>query len=138
MIKVFIDTNVVLDFLLKRESFYDDARTIMAMGYNNLCVLYISSLSFSNIAYIARKKFTGDSLYQCFSEIRELMHVSSVTESDIDAAIQLRANDFEDSVQYCSALSVGVDCIVTRNCKDFPFSNIAVLSPQEFIAKYLS
>ena len=86
MRKVFVDTNVVLDFLLSRESFFEDARLIMAMGYNGLCGLYMSSLSFSNIAYIARKRFTGDSLYDCFSEIRELLSVSPVTESEVDAA----------------------------------------------------
>ena len=69
----------------------------------------MSSLSFSNIAYIARKRFTGDSLYDCFSEIRELLSVSPVTENEVDAAINLRANDFEDAVQYCSAKSVGAE-----------------------------
>lgn len=133
MNRVFIDTNIVLDFLLRREGFYEDARTIMAMGYNIICKLYMSSLSFSNIAYIARKKFDGDALYDCFSEIRELIHVSSVTESDIDAAIRIRVKDFEDAVQYYSALSVSADCIVTRNVKDFSFSQINVFTPDKFI-----
>lgn len=136
MRKVFVDTNVVLDFLLSREIFFEDARLIMAMGYNGLCGLYMSSLSFSNIAYIARKRFTGDSLYDCFSEIRELLSVSPVTENEVDAAINLRANDFEDAVQYCSAKSVGADCIVTRNVKDFTFSDIEVLTPSDFVSNY--
>ena len=101
MKKVFVDTNVILDFLLKRDEFYENARFVMAMGYNDYCKLYISSLSFSNVAYIARKKFNGDALYECFLEIRELIDVSPVTEGEVDAAIALKAKDFEDALQYC-------------------------------------
>ena len=70
--KVFIDTNVALDFLMRRKDFYEESRAVMALGYNGYCSLFLSSLSFSNVAYIARKKFEGSSLYDCLSEIREL------------------------------------------------------------------
>lgn len=131
--KVFVDTNVVLDFLLKREGFFEDARMVMVLGYNKLCDLYMSSLSFSNIAYIARKELAGDDLYDCFSDIRELLSVSSVTQEEVDGAIKLKAKDFEDAIQYFSAKSMDADCIVTRNTKDFAFSEIAVLTPGEFL-----
>jgi len=137
MMKVFVDTNVVLDFLLKREDFFEDARMIMALGYNKRCDLYMSSLSFSNIAYIARKQLKGDALYECFSEIRELLSVSPVTQVELDQAILLRASDFEDALQYCSAKTVGADCIVTRNTKDFQFSEIVILTPSEFVKKMM-
>lgn len=133
MLKVFVDTNVVLDFLLKREGFFGEARMVMALGYNKLCELYMSSLSFSNIAYIARKELSGDDLYGCFSDIRELLAVSSVTQEEVDEAIRLKARDFEDAIQYFSAKSVEADCIVTRNIGDFPFSDITVLTPREFL-----
>lgn len=131
--KVFVDTNVVLDFLLKREGFFEEARMVMVMGYNKLCDLYMSSLSFSNIAYIARKEFSGDALYGCFSDIRELLSVSSVTQEVVDGAIKLKAKDFEDAIQYFSARSIQADCIVTRNIKDFTFSEIPVYKPGEFL-----
>lgn len=135
MKKVFVDTNVILDFLMKRSDFFDDVRTIMAMGYNHYCELYMSSLSFSNIAYIARTKLKGEALYKCFSSLRELIKVSSVTQADVDLAIKLQAKDFEDALQYYSAKSVDADCIVTRNVKDFSFSEIEILTPGEFIEK---
>jgi len=137
MMKVFVDTNVVLDFLLKREDFFEDARMIMALGYNKRCDLYMSSLSFSNIAYIARKQLKGDALYECFSEIRELLSVSPVTQVELDQAILLRASDFEDALQYNSAKTVGADCILTRNTKDFQFSEIVILTPSEFVKKMM-
>lgn len=91
---VLIDTNVILDFLMKREGFFEDARTVLALGYNKHYTLYISSLSFSNIAYIARKKYTGDALYECFSEIRELVNVSPVNEVEVDSAIKTSFKGF--------------------------------------------
>ncbi len=135
MKKVFIDTNVILDFLMKRTGFFEEAKTIMAIGYNQYCELYMSSLSFSNIAYIARQKLVGEALYNCFSSLRELVKVSSVCQNDVDLAIKLQAKDFEDALQYYSAKSVDVDCIVTRNVKDFSFSEIEILTPGEFIEK---
>ena len=133
MKKVFVDTNVILDFLMKRPDFFEEARMIMAMGYHHCCELYMSSLSFSNIAYIAKTKLKGEALYKCFSSLRELISVSSVTQADVDLAIKLQAKDFEDALQYYSAKSVDVDCIVTRNVKDFSFSEIEILTPDEFV-----
>lgn len=105
----------------------------MALGYNGYCRLYLSSLSFSNIAYIARKKFVADSLCRCLSDLRELVTVSVVDEMVVDSAISLHVKDFEDAMQYFSAQSVNADCIVTRNVNDFSFSDIQILSPQDFL-----
>lgn len=82
--KVFLDTNVILDFFMRREPFFEDAKTIITLGYNRCCELYVSSLSFSNIAYIARKKFQGDDLYKIFSGIREFSKITAVDEDSID------------------------------------------------------
>ena len=133
MKKVFVDTNVILDFLMKRPGFFDDARTVMALGYNKRCDLYMSSLSFSNIAYIARKEIVGEVLYDCFSALRELMQVSAISQADVDSAIMLRVGDFEDALQYYSAKSIDADFIVTRNVKDFLFADIDVLLPSDLI-----
>ncbi len=137
MKKIFVDTNVILDFLMKRPEFFAEARTVMALGYNKRCDLYMSSLSFSNIAYIARKEFVGDALYNCFSALRELMGVSAISQADVDSAIKLRAGDFEDALQYYSAKSINADYIVTRNVKDFSFSDIDVLLPGDLINMFL-
>lgn len=130
---VFLDTNVLLDFLLKRED-YAEAREILTMGYQGKLLLYVSSLSFSNIAYITRKTFRGNALYEVFQGLRELVNVSKVDSVTIDKAIALRAADFEDALQYYSALSVDARAVVTNNTKDFLFSEIEVLTPRQFLA----
>lgn len=62
MKKIFLDTNVILDYYLDQEGFSDEAERIFTYGCGNILSLFISSLSFSNVAYIARKKFPGDAI----------------------------------------------------------------------------
>ena len=133
--KVFVDTNVMLDFLLRRTDVFEEARAILAWGYNRRYDLFMNTLSFANIAYIARKQLKGDALYDCFCEIREMLSVAPVTQVELDQAILLRTDDFEDALQFCSAKTIGADYIVTRNKQDFPFSTIEVLTPKEFVQR---
>lgn len=134
--KVFWDTNIILDYFMSREEYQHDAEQILTMGYNNECTLYTSSLSFSNIAYISRKKFSGNQLYELLFAIREVIQCTPVDECMVDEAIRLKAGDFEDALQFYSAKGIHADCIVTRNQKDFSFSDIKVFLPKEFLADF--
>lgn len=131
---IFLDTNIILDFLMKRDDFLKDAECILDMGYNQECKLFLSSLSFSNIAYIARQRYRGNELYDLLDKVREMMDVADVDKWAVERALKLRAKDFEDALQYYSALKINADYIITRNKKDFSFSDIKVLTPKEFIA----
>lgn len=136
MMKVFLDTNIILDYFLAREEHLHDAEAILTMGYNGECELYISSLSFSNIAYISRKKFSGSRLYHLLNAIRELVHCAPVDECIVDNAIQIQAKDFEDALQFFSAKGIHADYIITRNKKDFTLAtDINVISPKDFLTK---
>lgn len=134
---VFLDTNVVLDYLMERGDFYKDSEYIFQAAYNDEVELCLSALSFSNIAYITRKKFSKDELYELF-ELRKMVIRTKVDDRVVDAAITSKAKDFEDALQYFSAIQAGVDCIVTRNTKDFEFAKIKVLTPNEFLAQYIN
>lgn len=131
---IFLDTNIILDFLMKRDDFLKDAERILDMGYNQEYKLFLSSLSFSNIAYIARQRYRGNELYDLLDKVREMMDVADVDKWAVERALKLRAKDFEDALQYYSALKINADYIITRNKKDFSFSDIKVLTPKEFIA----
>lgn len=131
---IFLDTNIILDFLMKRDDFLKDAERILDMGYNQECKLFLSSLFFSNIAYIARQRYRGNELYDLLDKVREMMDVADVDKWAVERALKLRAKDFEDALQYYSALKINADYIITRNKKDFSFSDIKVLTPKEFIA----
>lgn len=111
---VFLDTNVLLDFFLKREG-VDHARRILSMGYEKSCILCVSSLTFSHIAYIMRKVAKGDALYDILDTLTEMVNIIAVDDEVIVNAIYLRADDFEDAIQYYSAKKMNVTCIVTNN-----------------------
>lgn len=133
MTKVFLDTNVALDFLLRRPLFVQDAADICALTQTGDVCLFLSALSFSNMAYILRKDMQREAIYASMESLRIIANVSPVGQGELDAALALRARDFEDALQYYSALSVGADCIVTRNKKDYAFAEIPVMTPSEFL-----
>lgn len=134
MMKVFLDTNVLLDYYLNREG-ADVAESILAMGYGKVYEVYVSALSFSNIAYITRQKFPGEQIYSVLDTLLELAEVTAVDNSVVQQAVALHAKDFEDAMQYYSAQAIEADCIVTNNIKDFLFSKIPVYRPKEFLDK---
>lgn len=133
MRKVFLDTNVILDYYLDREEFSNDAEAIFALGYSKVCSLFVSALTFANIAYIARKKFTGNTIYSVLDSLQELVDVTSVDSNVVRESVVLQSKDFEDALQFNSAKIAGMDCIVTRNIKDFASFDMEVMTPGEFL-----
>lgn len=134
--KLFIDTNVVMDFMEYRTPFVYDAIHIIRMGYEGVHQLFASDLTFANVAYLSRKSMSLELLYEQLSVLRTYLYIAGVGEQAIDYALSLRHKDFEDVLQYCAAKRISADCIVTRNKKDFSFSDIPVMTPDEFLTKY--
>ncbi len=134
MKKLFLDTNFIIDYLL-REEFKNDSQQFLAEGSKRKCKFYISFLSVANFAYIARKLSTTE-LYRYLSALSNLFIIIPNTDSQIKSAIDLQASDFEDALQYQAALDAGCECIITRNEKDFGFSQIPVLSASDFVDRY--
>ena len=136
MIKTFIDTNIFLDILCKREKFVDDALSIFDMAVDNQIELLISDLSIANIKYITRKEIPIDKFYDLIKTFRPIFTIVPLGADVIDKALDLRANDFEDALQYFSAVQANADCLVTRNIKDYGFAKMEVWNSQTFLAKY--
>lgn len=132
--KIFVDTNVLIDLICQREG-YEQAGKILALGEFSQYTLYTSVLSIANIAYILRKVLKGDVLYQTMGKLSERIRISSMTQDDFDRAVALKASDFEDALQYYSALQADCEAIITRNKEDFLFSEISVYTPTEFLSK---
>lgn len=132
MNKIFIDTNVLLDFLLNRDG-ADEAEAIFRLSEQDAFLLLLSSLSMSNIAYITRKIYKGEQLYEELEMVRSFVRLTVIDEVCVDEAISLRAIDFEDSLQYISAKKANADVIVTNNIKHFHFDDIKVMTPAEFL-----
>ena len=116
--KVFLDTNIILDLLLQREGWEHSAQiiTLQEKGRLHLC---ISILTMVNVAYVYRKT-VGESLAVVnLKYISSLMEVIPMDAVMMDEAIQAGGRDFEDSFQAVAAATAGCDVIVTRNTRDF-------------------
>lgn len=134
--KVFIDTNIFLDILFRREQFVDDALCIFDMAVDDKIELLISDLSIANIKYITRKEIAVDQFYEIIQTFRPIFTIVPLGAGVIDSAIDLKAYDFEDALQYFSAVQAGADCLVTRNIKDFGFAKMEVMDSKSFLSKY--
>lgn len=131
--RVFLDTNIVLDYLLKREPFSDEARRLFMLGYAGLIHLYMSDITLTNIAYITRKVISKEDFYLTIDKFLKYIKVTSIGQQIVELAIKEKWDDFEDCVQYLSALKFEADCIITRNTDDFRMADIPVYTPTSFI-----
>lgn len=130
--KVFLDTNILLDYVEEREHFSKYASIIFQLSLMGEIELYAIDISFINIAYILRK-VSSDILYGALDILLQRINVLSVTGYELKMATKAKHKDFEDCVQYYSALSGEMDCIVTRNKKDFENLDIPIYTSTEFL-----
>lgn len=131
MRRIFLDTNFVIDYLL-REDYKAVCQRFLEEGIRRRYTFCISFLSVANFAYVARRAPSAV-LYRHVSSLCQLFEIIPNTPQQIDAAVGIQASDFEDALQYCSAVDAGCDCIITRNQKDFSFSTLQVCSASEFL-----
>lgn len=132
MKKIFIDTNVIIDVLMQRDGYLSSAR-VLAMAKKNNTSLFVSVLTMANLAYILRKSLRGNDFYTEMKKLSCLLNVADTTNDHFLSALDLQAKDFEDALQYYCAASNECETIVTRNKKDFAFSTIEVLTPEELL-----
>ena len=136
-LKVFIDTNIFLDYIERRPVGIKEAIAIFKLAACNDIHLLVSDLTIANIKYITRKTIPLSEFYRVMRLGRELFSVVPIGEKAIDKAIAIEPKDFEDALQYFSAEQAGADCIITRNIEDFSFSaSVKVMTPNDFLFTY--
>jgi predicted nucleic acid-binding protein len=129
---IFIDSDVILDALLKRQLFKVSAMNIIVLANNPNYKIFTSAVAFVNVHYFL-DKYDKYQKFELLKGIRTVISIIDVTEKDIDMALQSGIDDFEDAVQYHTAKRVGVDAIITRNIKDYKHSSIPVFTPDQFL-----
>lgn len=136
MTKAYIDTNVILDLLAKREPFYKDSSKIFSLADLKEVSLVISSLSIMNTHYVLHEGYKIKNARELLGRFKVLLEIYPLNDKIIDLALNdYDFKDFEDGVQYYTALESKCDVIITRNIKDYKKSRLPVLSPTEFSAK---
>jgi predicted nucleic acid-binding protein len=137
MIKVFLDTNILIDYLAQRTNFYQNAARVVSICGNSGFKLLVSSLSFATASYILseRNKLSSETIKKLFNNFIVAAEITLVDSLIIRKSISSKFEDFEDAMQYYSAIHENADFIITRNKADFIESTIPVYEPEEFIAK---
>jgi predicted nucleic acid-binding protein len=135
---VFADTDICLDVLMARQSFYKSSARLFTLSDQKKIQIAVSSLSFSNIHYILRHDYSLLEARKILTRFKVLTNVLAVNEKIIELALQSDFKDFEDAIQYYTAIEHGIKTIVTRNLKDFKMARIPVMSPDEFLKSFES
>ena len=135
--KLLIDTNILLDVLLKKESFYYKAVEVLELVQYDNVQEYVSAAAVTDIYYIAYKYLKDKELVrQLLKRLMGIVSIAAVSEKEIEEALELAWNDFEDSVQYAVALLNEMDGIVTRNPKDYKRADMKAWSPEQVLQKF--
>lgn len=131
--KVFLDANVIIDVVQNRTDFVEASSKVLQLGLDGECELCASDITFTTVSYYARKNRTPEQLYDVLQSLREIVDVAPSGKVAIDWALRQKSKDFEDAVQYYAALRSGAEYIVSRNVRDYPYDDIIVISPQDFL-----
>ena len=136
--KIFLDANILVSVLNKEYPLFTFTSRIFSLSGRNNFVLCSSPVSLAIAFYFAEKKFKSAKAKNKIQLLCKHIQITPVNESDVFKTLQNPAiNDFEDGLEYYSALENKCDCIITEDIHDFYFSKIEVLRSEEFFKKYL-
>ena len=137
MSRIFLDTNVILDLLGERVPFFDSIAKVATLADQKKLTLIVSPLSFTTIDYVLNKYESSESVLNKLRKFKILSEVCDVNEETIDKALNSSFKDFENAVQYFSALQSNCSIILTRNGKDFKQSTIAIMTAEEYLSSII-
>ena len=131
--KLFIDTNIILDLLGERAPFYDAIAKIATLAEKGEVSMVVSALSYSTVAYILAKYENLETVKEKLRKFKIISEISDLDAMTIEKGLNSNFSDFEDSLQYYSALKSECKVLLTRNQKDFKLSVLPVLSAEEYL-----
>jgi len=133
---LFLDTNIIIDLLAKREPFYRSAAQLFSLADKMKLHLCVSALTFANTNYILLKEKNPEEIRLILRKLKLLLKVTSLDDKIIGLSLNdNNFKDYEDALQYYSALENDADVIITRNLKDFQKSKIPVLTAEQYLQR---
>ena len=133
MESVFVDTDIILDLLGNRQPFYKYAANLFSLADKGKIKLFVSSLSFSNLNYLLSKQYSTDQARKKLLKFKTLVNVLAVNDKIVELALSSDFKDFEDGLQYFTAIENGIKKLLTRNLKDFKAAEIIVMTAEQFL-----
>jgi predicted nucleic acid-binding protein len=134
MKKLFVDTNIVIDLLSRREPFFEEAAILFSLADKNQIEIAVSSLTIANTSYILLRKMESNKTKSTLRKLRLIVKTLPLDDRIIELALNDETfPDFEDGLQYYTAIEHRQEVIITRNLKDFKHSRLPVLTASQFI-----
>ncbi|MCF8348049.1 MAG: PIN domain-containing protein [Bacteroidales bacterium] len=134
MKKIFIDTNIVIDLLSRREPFYQEAAGLFSLADKKIIELSISSLTIANTSYTLLRRTNSITAKEILRKLRLIIKILPLDDKIIGIALNDNSfDDFEDGLQYFTAIENSQDLIITRNLKDFKKSALPVMTARQFL-----
>jgi predicted nucleic acid-binding protein len=134
MNRIFLDTNIILDLLSERVPFFDSAAKVATMADQKKITLVVSPLSFTTIDYVLNKFETSESVLNKLRKFKIICEVCEINEETIEKGLNSSFKDFEDAIQYFTALQSDCSIILTRNGNDFKNATIPVMTAEEYLS----
>lgn len=133
MERVFVDSDIILDLLGGREPFYKYSAELFSLADKGKVELHVSSLSFANLNYILSKQFSAEQARKKLLKFKTLVTVLSVTDKIVELSLASDFKDFEDGLQYFTAIENEIKLLLTRNLKDYKTAQISVMTAEQFL-----
>jgi len=131
--KIFIDSDVILDFLAQRKPFYNDSAKIFTLIHENKIEAFTTAVVLSNVFYILRKIYGSDEAKKLLKLLRLMIQVLPIGENIVDMTLNSKFSDFEDGLQYFAAKENNIQAIITRNIRDYKEKAVAIKTPKEYM-----
>jgi predicted nucleic acid-binding protein len=133
MKSLFVDTNIVIDLLSHREPFYEEAANLFSLADRKIIKLNISSLTIANAAYILFRQTNSKKAKEILRKLRLIVNLLPLDDKIIGLALNDDSfSDFEDGLQYFTAIENNQDIIITRNLKDFKAAKLPAMTARQF------
>lgn len=131
--RIFVDTNIMLDFLGERSPFYEPIAKIATLAEIGKLTMVVSPISFATVNYFLAKFESQDIAKEKLRKFKIICEICSLDEQTIEKGLTSSIRDFEDALQYFSATESDCEIIITRNGKDFKKSLLPVMTADEFL-----
>lgn len=135
--RVFLDTNILLDIIEGRQKFLLASSNVFDLGIRGEIQMFATPLTFANCVYTARKNVGYEQAVKGLKSLKNYIQTAAMDDTQVANALNSDMPDFEDMLQYEAALDARCDVIVSRDKKrHFPVSGLPVLSPEAFLNTY--
>lgn len=128
-----LDTNIVLDFVLKRQPFHAEAKEIFVCAAQKKIEIFVSPITPINVFYTTRREKIKEIAFQSIEKLLKIIKITESNQSVFQNALLLNFTDYEDAVQHECAVAENLDAIVTRNTKDSKDASLTIYSPGDFL-----